>query len=152
MQEIPMTFQNGLQLPAVQPCYWVGFRISLSREGAIFRDEIENYFSCSRLARRDRDYHMTILVFRDENEIPFCYSHVSRRDQDFRKSFLVVEREKIKLTLVENSRDREFSLTSVLGPLKSVLAFFCHFRPRFYKAFFSKWIFSRFKKIVQCVL
>ena len=55
---------------------------------------------------------MTILIFRDENEIPFCYSHVSRRDRDFRKSFLVVEREKMKLTLVENSRDREFSLTS----------------------------------------
>ena len=98
--------------PSVQHCNWFGFRISLSREGAIFRDEIENYFSCSRLARRDRDYHMTILVFRDENEIPFCYSHVSRRDRDFRKSFLVVEREKMKLTLVENSRDREFSLTS----------------------------------------
>ena len=102
--------------PSVQHCNWFGFRISLSlsREGAIFRDEIENYFSCSRLARRDRDYHMTILVFRDENEIPFCYSHVSRRDRDFRKSFLVVEREKMKLTLVENSRDREFSLTSDL--------------------------------------
>ena len=55
---------------------------------------------------------MTILLFQDENEIPFCYSHVSRRDQDFRKSFLVVEREKMKLTLVENYRDREFSLTS----------------------------------------
>ena len=102
--------------PSVQHCNWFGFRISLSlsREGAIFWDKIENYFSCSRLARRDRDYHMTILVFRDENEIPFCYSHVSRRDRDFRKSFLVVEREKMKLTLVENSRDREFSLTS--GP------------------------------------
>ena len=101
--------------PSVQPGNWVGFRISLSlsRQSAIFRDKIENYFSCSRLARRDRDYHMTILVFRDENEIPFCYSHVSRRDRDFRKSFLVVEREKMKLTLVENSRDREFSLTSV---------------------------------------
>ena len=98
--------------PSVQHCNWFGFRISLSREGAIFRDEIENYFSCSRLARRDRDYHMTILVFRDENEIPFCYSRVSRRDRDLRKSFLVVEREKMKLTLVENSRDREFSLTS----------------------------------------
>ena len=58
---------------------------------------------------------MTILVFRDEIEIPFCYSHVSRRDRDFRKSFLVVEREKIKLTLVENSRDREFSLTSAMN-------------------------------------
>ena len=99
--------------PSLQPC-WVGFKISLSlsRESAIFRHEIENYFSCSHLARRDQDYHMTILVFRDENEIPFCYSHVSRRDRDFRKSFLVVEREKMKLTLVENSRDREFSLTS----------------------------------------
>ena len=107
--------------PSVQHCNWFGFRISLSlsREGAIFRDEIENYFSCSRLARRDQDYHMTILVFRDENEIPFCYSHVSRRDRDFRKSFLVVEREKMKLTLVENSWDREFSLTSGLGPLRS---------------------------------
>ena len=105
--------------PSVQHCNWFGFRISLSlsREGAIFRDEIENYFSCSRLARRDRDYHMTILVFRDENEIPFCYSHVSRRDRDFRKSFLVVEREKMQLTLVENSRDREFSLTSALNAL-----------------------------------
>ena len=106
--------------PSVQHCNWFGFRISLSlsREGAIFRDEIENYFSCSRLARRDRDYHMTILVFRDENEIPFCYSHVSRRDRDFRKSFLVVEREKMKLTLVENSRDREFSLTSAVDGLQ----------------------------------
>ena len=56
---------------------------------------------------------MTILVFWDENEISYCYSHVSRRDRDFRKSFLVVEREKIKLTLAENSRDREFLLTSV---------------------------------------
>ena len=112
MQEIPMTFQNGLQLPAVQPCYWVGFRISLSREAAIFRDDIEKYFSCSHLARPDRYYHMTTLIFRDENEITYCYSHVSRRDRDFRKSFLVVEREKMKLTLVENSRDREFSLTS----------------------------------------
>ena len=110
------------QLPAVQLCYWVGFRISLSlsREGAIFWDEIENYFSCSRLARRDRDYHMTILVFRDENEIPFCYSHVSRPDRDFRKSFLVVEQEKMKLTLVENSRDREFSLTSGVAVRGSV--------------------------------
>ena len=107
--------------PSVQHCNWFGFRISLSlsREGAIFRDEIENYFSCSRLARRDRDYHMTILVFRDENEIPLCYSHVSRRDRDFRKSFLVVEREKMKLTLVENSRDREFSLTSASRPCRA---------------------------------
>ena len=99
----------GLWLPAVQPCNWAGFRISLSREGAIFRDEIENYFSCSHLARRDRDYHMTILVFRDENEITYCYSRVSRRDRDFTKSFLMVEREKMKLTLtripgIENSR------------------------------------------------
>ena len=82
MQQIPMTFQNGLRLPAVRPCYWVGFRISLGREGAIFRDEVENYFSCSRLARRDRDYHMIILVFRDKNGITHCYSHVSRRDRE----------------------------------------------------------------------
>ena len=47
---------------------------------AIFRDKIENYLSCSRLVRQDRDYHMTILVFRDENEISYGYSHVSRQD------------------------------------------------------------------------
>ena len=60
--------------PSLQPCNWIGFRISLSlsRESAIFRDEIENYFSCSHPARRDRDYQMTILVFRDENEIRYC--------------------------------------------------------------------------------
>ena len=69
MQQIPMTFQNGLRLPAVRPCYWVGFRISLGREGAIFRDEIENYFSCSHLARRDRDY------IHD-------HSRISRRERD----------------------------------------------------------------------
>ena len=102
------------QLPAVQLCYWVGFRISLSlsREGAIFREEIKNYFSCSQLARRDRDYNMTILVFWDKNKITYCYSWVLRRDRDFRKAFLVAEREKMKLTLVDNSRDREFSLNS----------------------------------------
>ena len=98
----------------MQLCYWVGFRISLSlsRESTIFWDKIENYFSCSHLARRDRNYHRTILIFRDENEITYCFSHVSRRDRDFRKPFLVVEREKMKLTLIENSRDWEFSLTS----------------------------------------
>ena len=123
--------------PSVQHCNWFGFRISLSlsREGAIFRDEIENYFSCSRLARRDRDYHMTILVFRDENEIPFCYSHVSRRDRDFRKSFLVVEREKMKLTLVENSRDREILLNS--GVILATFQFF-DFRAFFRALFFCK--------------
>ena len=69
--------------PSLQPC-WVGFKISLSlsRENAIFRDEIENYFSCSHLARRDCDYHMIILVFQDKNEITYCCSHVSRRDRD----------------------------------------------------------------------
>ena len=61
----------------MQLCYWVGFKISLSLS-ASFRDEIENYFSCSHLATRDRDYHMIILVFRDENEITYCCSHVSR--------------------------------------------------------------------------
>ena len=77
--------------------------VSLSRKDAIFRDEIENYFSCSHLARQERDYHITILVYRDENGIIYCNSHVLRRDRDLRKSFLEVEREKIKLTLVENS-------------------------------------------------
>ena len=107
--------------PQYQYCYLdLVISLPLSGESAIFRDEIENYFSCSRLARRDRDYHMTILIFWDENEIPFCYSHVSRRDRDFRKSFLVVEREKMKLTLVENSRDREFSLTSEMAQNKEI--------------------------------
>ena len=102
--------------PSVQHCNWFGFRISLSlsREGAIFRDKIENYFSCSRLARRDWDYHMTILVIRDESRITYFCSPVSRRDRDLRKSFLEVEWEKMKLTLVENSWDWEFSLTSSL--------------------------------------
>ena len=88
---------------------------SLSKtQSAMFRDKIKNYFSCSHLARQDQDYHIWpyILVFRDENEITYCYSRILRRDQDFRKSFLVVERKKMKLTLVENSRDREFSLNS----------------------------------------
>ena len=80
--------------PSRLPCNWDGFRISLLREGAIFRDEIENCFSCSHLARRDGYYDMTIHIFRDENDIRYCYSHVSRRYRDFRQSFLVVEREK----------------------------------------------------------
>ena len=59
---------HNMCFPSLQPCNWIGFRISLSlsRESAIFQDEIDNYFSCSHLARRDRDYHMTILVFREE--------------------------------------------------------------------------------------
>ena len=61
---------------------WWSHSHSLIRKGAIFRDDIENYFSCSHLARRDRDYHMIILVFPDENEITYCCSHVSRRDRD----------------------------------------------------------------------
>ena len=74
-----------------------------------FRYEIENYFSCSHLARRDCDYHMIILVFRDKNEITYCYSHVLRRDWDFRKSFVMVVRKKILPTLTrihgsDNSR------------------------------------------------
>ena len=107
----------------MQLCYWVGFRISLSlsRKGAIFRDEIENYFSC--LARQDRDYHITILLFWDDNEITYCYSRVSRPDRDFGKSFLMVEQEKMKLTLVENSQDREFSLKSEENTLDWVSLF-----------------------------
>ena len=50
------------------------------------------------------------FVFRDENEITYCCSHVLRRDRDLWKWFLGVEREKMKLTLVANSRDREFLL------------------------------------------
>ena len=63
--------------------------LSLLLECAIFRDEIENYFSCSYLTRRDRDYHMTNLVFRDDNDIAYCYSRASRRDGYIRKLFLI---------------------------------------------------------------
>ena len=70
----------------------------------MFRDEIENYFSRSDLAKRDRDYHMIILVLRDENEITYCYSHVPRRDQDLRILFLMAE-QKNQGGSHENSRD-----------------------------------------------
>ena len=64
--------------------------------------------SIGHLARRDRDYHMTILVFRDENEIIHRNSCVSRRDRDFRKSFLMVEKKwswlSSRISGVENSR------------------------------------------------
>ena len=97
------------------------FTLTLERRYKFWRRDWELFF-CSHLARRNQDYHVTILVFRDENKITYCYSNVSRQDWDFRKSFLVVEREKMKLTLVENSRDREFLLTyasSMLCPYRS---------------------------------
>ena len=82
---------------------------SHSREKVQFVETRSRIIFLALLARRDRDYHMTILIFRDENEITYCYSRVSRRDRDFKKSFLMVEREKMKLTLtrihgIENSR------------------------------------------------
>ena len=83
--------------------------LSHSREKVQFFETRLRFFSCSHLARQDRDYHITILVFRDENETKYCYSHVSRRDRDFRKSFLMVEREKwgwlsSRMPGIENSR------------------------------------------------
>ena len=56
--------------PSVQPCNWVGFRISLSlsREGSIFWDKIENFFLA--------------LIWRDEIEIiiwPFSYFETRKR-------------------------------------------------------------------------
>ena len=64
--------------------------------------------SIGHLARRDWDYHMTILVFRDENEIIHRNSCVSRRDRDLRKSFLMVEKKwgwlSLRISGVENSR------------------------------------------------
>ena len=68
-----------IRFPSVQHCNWFGFRISLSlsREGAIFRDEIENYFSCFPLGERDRGYQMTINRFRGENEISFFLARSS---------------------------------------------------------------------------
>ena len=56
--------------PSVQPCNWVGFRISLSlsREGSIFWDKIENFFLA--------------LIWRDEIEIiiwPFSYFETRTR-------------------------------------------------------------------------
>ena len=97
----------------MQHCNWFGFRISLSREGAIFRDEIENYFPCSRLARRERYFHMIILVFRDENEITQYHSHVLRRDRDLENHFSWSS-EKNQADFHESSRDQELSLT--FGP------------------------------------
>ena len=72
----------GLWLPAVQPCNWAGFRISLSREGAIFRDEIENFFLLSpgetrsrlsydhsRISRRERDYILLFSCFKTRSRL-----------------------------------------------------------------------------------
>ena len=77
-------------------------------EGAIFRDEIENYIRCSHLARRDRDFHFIILMFRDEIEITYCYSHVSRRERETQIEFLKVEREKSQ-SILTRSRENENS-------------------------------------------
>ena len=77
-------------------------------EGAIFRDEIENYITCSHLARRDRDFHFIILMFRDEIENTYCNSHVSRRERERRIEFLRVEREKSHSNLMR-SRENENS-------------------------------------------
>ena len=77
-------------------------------ESAIFRDEIENYITCSHLARQDRDFHFIILMFRDENEIIYCYSHVSRRERETQIEFLKVEREKCQ-SILTRSRENENS-------------------------------------------
>ena len=77
-------------------------------EGAIFRDEIENYINCSHLARRDRDFHFIILMFRDEIEITYCYSHVSRRERETQIECLKVEREKCQ-SILTRSRENENS-------------------------------------------
>ena len=97
-------------------CFWLLIKIisygiigldleslSHSRDKVQFFETRLRIFSCSHLARRDRNYQLTIFVFRDENETKYCYSHVSRRDRDFRKPILMVEREKMKLTLVKTS-------------------------------------------------
>ena len=116
---IPFCFK----LQAVQLCNWVGFRnpLSLSKEGAIFWDQIKNYF----LALTWRDeikiviwplfyyetrtrLHIVILVFRDEIESLEIH----------------FEREKMKLTLIENSRDQEFSLNSTVHPLLNIFISF----------------------------
>ena len=68
---------------------------SLSKKGATFWDQIENYFSCSHLAWQDRDYHMTICE-RLQKIISHGPARKNEADSD------------------ENSRDREFSLSSAL--------------------------------------
>ena len=76
------------KLPALQPCNWVGFRISLSlsREGAI-------------------------LIFQDENEITYCCSLVSR----LMKIITHGRARKNETDSHENFRGGEFSLNSDLS-------------------------------------
>ena len=78
------------------------------KEGTIFRDEIENYITCSHLARQDQDFDFIILMFRDEIEITYCYSHVSRREQETQIEFLKVAREKSQ-SILTRSRENENS-------------------------------------------
>ena len=75
-------------------------------ESAIFWDKIDNYITCSHLARRDRDFHFIILMFRDEIEITYCYSHVSRREWETQIECLKVEREKYQSILTRSCENK----------------------------------------------
>ena len=70
-----------IRFPSVQSNILVGFKISLSRESTIFRNEIEVFFFCSHLARQDRDYHKTILVFGDETRTRVHIATLMFRDE-----------------------------------------------------------------------
>ena len=97
-------------LKLCSPVIGLDFIISLSREGAIFRDEIENYFSCS---RRDRDYHMTIHILRRERDYILLFSCFETRWR-LQKIISHGPARKNEADSHENSRDREFSLSSAL--------------------------------------
>ena len=84
------------------------------------RDEIENIFLKISSFETKRDLCLINLGVRDENEIFSFKISCFEKGTRITKWNLMVEREKMKLTLVENSRDREFSLTSgtVADPLQ----------------------------------
>ena len=101
--QTPKIYQKSY--PVVSFCNWVGFRISLSREGAIFRDEIENYFSCSPLARRYIEIIIGPFSYFKTRAICNCYSCALRREQY--AIVILVFRDKIETLENHNSRTNE---------------------------------------------
>ena len=85
-----------------------------------------DFFSCSRLARRYRVYHMTILVFRDENKI----------------TYILMFRDEIET--LENhfswSSEKKWSMASLINMsiylLPQLINFICLF-------FYHQWYISR---------
>ena len=84
--------------PSVQHCNWFGFRISLSlsRDGAIFRDEIENYFFLlsydhSRISRRERDSILLLSCFETRSRLQKIISRGRARKKKLNFWFLNFE-------------------------------------------------------------